>query len=314
MKSSLCVLLVLLTASTNSLLAEVDGFDSPPYTVGDIVGQPGPASVWGSGSWANLGTGPASTLAGSVVETGKLEITQTDFSGAASALAHSYNGISLSGPYEIEFDLRVVNIDSLLAGGFNGISTNAGDYLNVFDKAAQAGDFGGDGTWLVRGGQFNSTGKSISNNGGPADTNKIDYDADAPLNWYVFDYTPLVQNAFTDADVVDTGIALTAGTDYHFTITILGGGQWNLKLTDGTDTFDSALSGGPYGFRSFAALPTGNLHYGYSDLGTNTDTADGFTIQVDNVAVPEPSVLLLGSIGLLMAFVFRRRRTVRPIS
>jgi len=290
----------------------VDSFDSPPYTTGNVIGQVGPTSIWTpTGSWQNQTSGP---IAGAILPGGQLQITQTDASGGAGAAAitRQYNTVSLTSSYTIEFDLTLGNIDSIQAGGFNnlfGASTNAGDYLNLFDRANSGGDFGGDGTWLIRGGQFNSTGKTITN-GAVSDSAKVDYDAAAPLDWYVFSYVPLTNNqGFGTAKVIDTGISLTAGTTYHFSITILGAGQWNLKLSNGTTTYDSSLAGSPFGFRSNAALPSGNMYFGYQDVGSNTDTLPGLvSMQLDNVSVvPEPSVFVLGGLGIAVAFAFRRR-------
>jgi hypothetical protein len=297
-----------------SLLARggVDSFDSPPYTAGNVIGQVGPTSIWtSSGSWKNQTSGPVS---GEILPSGQLQISQTDPTGGAGAAAitRQYNTASLTVPYTIQFDLTLGNIDSIQAGGFNnlfGASTNAGDYLNLFDRVNSGGDFGGDGTWLIRGGQFNSTGKTITN-GAVSDSGKVDYDASAPLDWYVFSYVPLTGQAFGAANVVDTGISLVQGTTYHFSITILGAGQWNLKLSNGSTTYDSSLSGGPFGFRSNAALPSGNMYFGYQDVGSNTDTLPGLvSMQLDNVSVvPEPSVFVLGGLGIAAAFAFRRRR------
>jgi hypothetical protein len=298
----------------STTLAAIDTFDTPPYVTGDVIGQAGDPSVWAPGTWA---TQSSPQISGTILPAGQLQIAQTvasPFQRTAS-IGRQYSTVGLPSSYTISFDLTLTNIDSIRAGGFNNDftpSNNAGDYLNIFGRdntAANSPDFAGDGTWLVRGGQLNATGKSISNGSVSPDTNQNDYDATAPLDWYAFNYTPLTGHSVSDVDVVDTGIALTAGATYHFTISILGGGQWNLRISDGTNTFDSSLAGGPYGFRSAAATPSGNMYFGYSDIGSNADTLPGLvTMNLDNVEViPEPSVVLLGGAGLLMLLVFRRR-------
>ncbi len=264
----------------------VDDFESG-YTLGDVTTQTG-GTGW-STPWAK--NGPA-TFTGNVIGSGSnitgnsLQISTTNVN-QLGAFSRTYDPQTI--PYTLRFDIRVNNVDAILGGG----GGTAEDYFQIFDRPGTQGEFGADGTWLIRGAQLT---------GGPAGAT---YDATSALTWNLFNYTPLTASAFNDANmsVIDTGIELQVGNIYEFAVNILGGGTWSASISDGTNQFNSGI----LGFRSAAAEPSRSLHFGIRDGGAAVDpnTGEG-SFTVDNIVIPEPTTALLGALGLLV--MLRRRR------
>jgi hypothetical protein len=289
------------SASGQVLVSE----DFNSYTDGSNIAGANAGTGW-SGAWGVVGTGATAT-----VQSGALVVDQTTAGGTYS-VGRPFTGSNFTTPFTVSFTLTLNNIDSILNGGFAGANdTNAGDYVQVFERniGSTQSDFGADGSFLIRGGRLNANGNSITN-GTATNSFQNAYDASAPLNWYVFNYTPLFANGFTDADVVDTGIALAAGTTYSFSISVIGGGRFTLSISDGVNTFAPSTE---FGFRSAATglEPTfvHRLHYGYSDRGSIANTTTDLVMTVDNVnVVPEPSAILGLIGGAAVLGTLRRRR------
>ena len=298
-----------LGSSADALL--FDDF-STGYTQGaSAVGQGGgtgwaPGALWGSN--ANGGETSSGTILNQALV---IQKTGTTTSGNVM-YSRRYDGAGLTVPYTLTLTYTLDNIDSLLAGGFAGVNdTNAADYVQLFERNASGAqnDFAAEGSWLIRGGRLNAAGASITR-GTSTNSAKTNYNADAPLNWYVFDYVPLVASDFNSANVVDTGIALAAGTTYTFGITINGNGTYKVSISDGVTTFAPDAS---FGFRSadtgIEANFNHNLHFGYKDAGHIADTKEGVSLKVDNIQiVPEPSAFALSALSLAGFAAMRRRR------
>lgn len=312
----LCLPLLFATHNSPGALLSED-FGVGYTTLGDIAGQSGgsgwePGSAWvrslRSGLFAGIVTSGLGAIDGAT-----LQITSPRRgSSILGGVSRGYDAVGLDAPYTLSFTVKVGVLGNLALGGFEADNnTNAWRYLNIFDRPGAVADFGADGSWLIRGGQFNADGRTITN-GTATNAFETAYDSTARLNWYAFNYDPLVENVFTDADVVDTGIALGSGKTYRFDVGILGAGLWNLSLTDGISTFRSTTN---YGFRSASPLPSTDLHFGLRDRNLQSggiidiieETYD-VRLSVDNISIPEPSAAILLGLTTLAYGIRRRRR------
>jgi hypothetical protein len=176
--------------------------------------------------------------------------------------------VPLNAAHTISFDIRLdeANLANFTATG------DPSDYIQAFAHSANnQGEFSSGGTWLVRA-VPNATGAS----------------------WLLY-----AGNKNGTGGLVDSGVSFAANTVYRFVISLDPvNREYNVSI-NGTYT-SSTL-----GFRQNTTTANPNLHFG----ARTSAVGETRTFSLDNVniaAVPEPSVAMLGGIGLLA--LLRRRR------
>ena len=147
-------------------------------------------------------------------------------------------------------------------GSFGGV--------NIFNNPSIAAGAGSASSWII---YANSTG-----------------------NW-------LLRNGNRSGGVigdVDTGMALTAGTTYSFTINVdEDTNSWVAQIYNGSTTYTSST----LGFRTSAATDGDTLNF----TASNVNTASTWVYSIDSVSViPEPSSYALLAPVLLSLALLRR--------
>lgn len=250
----------------------IDDFSSgfPASGSGDWIGD------WANAtSNANFSTSAAS---GALVAT----TTSTTTNSGLASVSRRYTA-NTSDILTISFDFT---IDSFPTAGASGGGTAQQDRFELFGGSARAAGVTGTNSWLILGGQ-NLTGLK----------------AGLGANW-IF-HNGAGNTNFIGADLVDSGIPLVLGDTYRFTILDDPSTGTYIASVGNLANMAGVFTTGSLGYRGAAAADP-FIHFG-ARMSNNGDTA-GFT--VDNVSiVPEPSSLLLSSVGIFA--LFRRRRAQR---
>lgn len=207
-----------------------------------------------------------------------LPVAPTSVTGNTThAVSRQFSSVVASSPYTVRFDWR---LDTAL--------TNFNTFNDRVHIGGSAGNVTSDATfsWLV--------GVSAADNG----TTNVVPDG----NWYVYDYT--TNNAFSGANLVNTGISLTTGVTYSFVVNVNPAARNYTVTINGSDA--SSYVSGTLDFRNQSSSPTNTLAFG----SVTNETNDPTTFSIDNISIdgiPEPSsIALLGVMGAIG--ITRRRR------
>ena len=190
-------------------------------------------------------------------------------------------------------------------GDFDAVDTATDSYKISWDFRAEvdimaAGVGGGEDRFHFAGDSSFVTGSAPSNSWLIGMTESQIYAG----NWYFIDNNG--STAWTEANAVNTGMAVVAGTVYSFDITVNPTtGTYDASVTNGTITFsdtDLTFRNGLTGAFDTASF---GMAMGGDDLGTSANEMSIDSLHIS--AIPEPSSLLLLSFTGLM-LIFRRRR------
>ena len=195
----------------------------------------------------------------------------------------SGGGPSLSQSQTISWTFRVDESSASLSSGF----TTGNDRYQFFGATNPANSSAASNEWFV----FASGGNPAAVPGFVANS------------WGFYD-GGATSTAFNSGTFIDSGISLSSGVTYSFTIVTDPASRTYVgTVSDGTTQFVSE----PLNWRSYSTNPT--TSGGYFFAGVSADTgAEERTFSLDGIhIVPEPSCLLLGIAGLLPLTVLRRR-------
>lgn len=278
-----------LTATTGQATTVANFSDGAGATPDGYVGSAG--NGWG-GAWiTTLSASPNNPTAVGTVSTAtpvngggnylsySVASVSTAANTAALSRAYSNNGtngstVDFTQSLTYKFDFRV---DTLPAG-----FSSTGDYFAITDRSG-GGDVSTSSTWAIKAAGLTSGGLGTA-------------------TWGFYNGAA-AGAAISDTNYVSSGITLTAGTTYTFTINSEPTTRsYTATLTDGTSTFNSLTLG--YETASFSATGT----YSIFDrlVGTN---AENRTFSLDNlsiIGVPEPSSCVFLALGAALSI--RRRR------
>jgi hypothetical protein len=248
----------------------------------------------GSGDWINTWTNAVSPSSSNTISrsaaTGALVATRggtgtaTNTVGSVSRQYTATTSVLLT----ISFDFT---IGSFPTAGASGTGTVAQDRFELYGGSSRQGGVDASNSWMILGGQ-NLTGLQSG-----LGANWIFHNGKATGNFE--------NGAAGENSLIDSGISLVLGNTYRFTILDNPSTASYIASVDNLNDLAGAFTTGSLGYRG-AAAANPHIHFG-ARLSNATDTA-GFT--VDDVSiVPEPSSLLLSSIGVFA--LFRRRRPQR---
>jgi uncharacterized protein (TIGR03382 family) len=190
-------------------------------------------------------------------------------------------------PHRVAFQFRFDGNMANFSGSFN-------DRINLFADPGGVNTTAVTNAWMM--------GVAAANNG----TSNV---VPAPNTWFFFDAGNELGNAqgFTGSNLVNTGVTLTSGTVYSFTVDVYPAlGKYDATISNGTQSF----TGTDLQFRNLKASTAtadvpDTLHFGIQSSAATDNHAfslDGLSI----TAIPEPgSLAFLGLTAL--ALVGRRR-------
>ena len=281
-------------APTTRAATIVADFEGAAGTVDHFPGVAG--SGWG-GPWAMV-NGTGVSYAGAVANSAPLDASPNYLSvsrsgGTAAGTAHvrrpfnTFGDVDPTQPHRITVKLR---FDGNLTD-FNG---SFQDRLNLFADPGAVTTTAPSNSWMI--------GAAGGSNG----TSNV---VPAPNTFFFFDAgNEPTANAFTGANLVNTGVALNPGTVYSFTIDVYPGlGKYDATINDGTNSFTGTDLQFRNGLASAsAANAPDTLYFGIQ----SSAAADNHAYSVDALtitAIPEPATFGLFAVGAL-ALATRRRR------
>ena len=235
------------------------------------------------------------TFTGTVVSTtplngggNYLSATTSNAAGAGEAWSRQYGGagdsVSLSQQQVISWDLRVDESAASIASNF----TTGSDRYQIIGDAAAQGTTATSNTWIV-----------IAAGADPSPTTT----GFAAKHWEFYNGST-AGTGFNAGTLADSGMTITSGTTYHFTITSNPATKTYVgSVSDGTTTFTT----GTLNWRNYSLNPTSSGGYlNFSAVGDLAGDARAFSL--DNISVtPEPGSGALAVAGCAAA-LFRRRR------
>jgi len=235
-------------------------------------------------NWTGTATNPANPVTSNVspLKAGSgdyLSVVPTSISGPVShAVSRQFSSSVALAPYTVTFDWRM---DTPL--------TNFTTFDDRVHIGASQGNINSNNTfsWLVGVAAADSSSNFVPDG-----------------NWYVYNYT--TNDAFSGANLVDTGIKLASLVTYSFVVDVNPGSKNYTVRIVGSD--GSSYTSGNLTFRNNSTIAaTNTLVFGSVTGGTTDNT----TFSIDNVTidgVPEPgSVMLLGAAAIVG--LGRRRRS-----
>ncbi|MDB5294601.1 MAG: hypothetical protein JWO31_584 [Phycisphaerales bacterium] len=285
--------------------ATVATFDGGNDTTNGGTATPAPDTFRGTagGGWQAAWT-TAGTIAGSVTNTTPVDgggnylvATSAGTTAAATgAWSRKYGGatdpaVSLGARHTISWTMRIDESAASLTSNF----TNGADRYQAFGDATALSTTATSNEWLV--GAFGAD-PATSTPGFVAKRWEF-YNASATTN------------AFTSGALVDSGIALTSGATYRFTITTDPATKTYVGSVTDLANPGATFTSGTLNWRTASTNTTG-LAGGVLEFG-NSGNAAGETraFSLDGVqVVPEPAAagLLAGAVGIAAAGRRRRRR------
>lgn len=187
-------------------------------------------------------------------------------------------GVDLTQPHRIQFDYRVDVMENFNQG-------NNGDYFQAYENNT-SNDFGGTGTWLVR-----------------------TYGADAggakAAKWALYNGTR--DGAGFDVNkFLDTGVALTAGTVYHFIVDVdPAKGDWDVAILYPGGAYTSPT----LGYRGIpASVVADYVSFGLCTKAATAGVSEVMEFSADSINItPEPATMCLLGLGLA-GLILRRKR------
>jgi|GEM_PF-6302796 len=218
---------------------------------------------------------PLTTGGGNYLSVGPTSVS----ANTTHAVSRQFAATTASSPYTVSFDWRM---ESAL--------TNFTTFNDRVHIGASTGNINSNDTfsWLV--------GVSAADNG---TTNTV-----PDGNWYVFNYT--TNNAFSGANLVDTGIKLASQVTYSFVVDVVPGSRNYTVQISGSD--GSSYTSGNLRFRNNSTtIATNTLVFGsvtHSPEDTTTFSFDNVSIE----GVPEPGSALLAGMAALAGLGIRGRR------
>jgi hypothetical protein len=183
----------------------------------------------------------------------------------------SDNGVSLTAAHTLSFDFRLDSPASEMT---------TGDAIVFFNHVVNPPVLGGTNGFEIRG--------FISNS--------------------IFQWTWSNGNKAGSATRVNSGMSIVTGTEYHFTLDLLPETKdWTVSIYDGTTTVSSGILGYRTGAAAPVTLPV--LAFGVVDVDTVTPDTITYSLNDIIIAVPEPSVSVLLTLGGAFVIFCRRLRS-----
>lgn len=254
-----------------------DGAGTSSYDQFKGIAGGGWMGAWGSPA----GNTPTATVTNTSPINGSGNYLSVNPNGAGDgAIGRAFDGMGLNGgvdatlPVTISFDLR---IDSLANWDANG------DYISLHSSSGNY-NVSGSSSFIIR---AYGASPSAGQNG---------------TEWLLYNGAG-DGGAFSTANFVNSGMTLAAGTTYHFEITSFASTEmYNVSISNGSTSVNFTN----LGWRANAAA---GLQTNLAFNNRESSAGDAFGYSLDNInisGVPEPSVALLGGLGVIG--LLRRRR------
>ena len=259
----------LLLAAGPAAATAVANFDDGNSAT-EVDGYPGVAGSGWANAWVQPLEGGATWSAGPTVASatplqtgGGNYLTATMDSAAATnqaTVSRSFantEGIDASLPHVVSFQFRVDDLTDF---------TSSEDRFFMFDRPSARAGTDATCSWII-----------LGNGATRSDTN---WNAN---EWTFFDGDKLGGGFYVNR-YVNSGIALSAGTTYDFTVAVHPSAkEWDVTVSDGTNSF-TALN---LGFRINATQAGAALNFG----GRASDGADFRSFSLDRVSVALPDTI-----------------------
>jgi hypothetical protein len=284
-------------APTNAAVTVAD-FEGASGTADYFPGVPGNGwtSAWGTVNGTNVSYGGSVASAAPLnASPNYLSVTNTGTAANAAGTAvvrrvFGTNGdVNPAQPHRVAFQFRFDGNMADFSGSFN-------DRVNLFADPGGVSNTAATNAWMI--------GVAAASNG----TSNV---IPAPNTWFFFDAGnepgSTAAQSFTGSNLVNTGVVLTSGTVYSFTVDVYPAlGKYDATISNGTQSF----TGTDLQFRNLKASTAtadvpDTLHFGIQSSAATDNHA--FSLDALSVtAIPEPGSIAF--LGLAVAGLLRGRR------